>query len=161
LDASVPRVESSRLKRPEAGCTLLSARPRGRCELIRVSQAEHAQLVDVEREREFPWIHRRFQDDPGEWSRRIHGFERQRQPSAESDHIVIYGGLPMGTTVKISQVLSKFDGENGNYWLTFATVQDGEFKGRRLLLPRAAASVVNWQFLGKCETNWPAVGKPL
>ena len=66
LDASVPRVESSRLKRPEAGCTLLSDRPRGRCELIRVSQAEHAQLVDVEREREFPWIHRRCQDDPGD-----------------------------------------------------------------------------------------------
>jgi hypothetical protein len=110
---------------------------------------------------QYPPTLQAYQDDPGEWSRRIHSFERQRQPGAESDHIVIYGGLPMGTTVKISQVLSKFDGENGSYWLTFATVQDGEFKGRRLLLPRAAASVVNWQFLGKCETNRPAVGKPL
>jgi hypothetical protein len=112
---------------------------------------------------EYPPTLQAYQDDPGEWSRRIHSFERQRQPGAEPDHIVIYGGLPVGTTVKISQVLSKFDGENGSYWLAFATVQDGEFKGRRLLLPRAAASVVNRQFLGlgKCETYRPAAWKPL
>jgi len=102
---------------------------------------------------DYPPTLQAYRDSPDEWARRIHHFEVQNQPGAQPDRVTIYGGLPIGTTLRISQVLSKFDGENGRYWLTFAIVQNGEFKGRRLLLPRAAASVVNWQFLGTCDSS--------
>jgi hypothetical protein len=94
-----------------------------------------------------------FREEPDLWSHRIHDALKANQPSLEPDYVVIYGGLPAGTSLRIVQVLSKFDGENGNYWMAFAVVLDGEFKGRRLLLPVAAASIADWEFVARCDNH--------
>jgi hypothetical protein len=100
---------------------------------------------------DFPPTLQAFRDDPDGWSRRIHESERRRQPALEPDHIVIYGGLPVHTTVKIVEVRSVFNGENGALWMPYAEILDGEFKGRRLLLPEGEYSPVNWRYVKRCD----------
>jgi hypothetical protein len=94
-----------------------------------------------------------FRDDPDGWSRRIHENEQHGQPALAPDHIVIYGGLPMHTTLKIVELRSQFDGENGARWMPYAEILDGEFKGRRVLLPEGNPSPIDWKFLERCEVR--------
>jgi hypothetical protein len=102
---------------------------------------------------DYPPTLQAFRDDPDGWSRRIHESERRRQPALAPDHIVIYGGLPVHTTVKLVELRSEFDGENGARWVPYAEIQDGEFKGRRLVLPKGEYSPVNWQYVERCDNR--------
>jgi len=102
---------------------------------------------------DYPPTLQAFRDDPDGWSRRVHQSEMRRQPSLEPDHIVIYGGLPTHTNVKIVELQSVFNGENGALWMPYAEIQDGEFKGRRLLLPEGQFSPVNWQYVERCDEH--------
>jgi hypothetical protein len=91
-----------------------------------------------------------FHDDPEGWSHRIQENEKSKQPPLEPDHIIIYGGLPERTNLKIVSLQSVFDGENGARLISYAEIQDGEFSGRRLLLPEGNNSFINWQYLERC-----------
>jgi hypothetical protein len=101
----------------------------------------------------YPPTLRAFCDDPDGWSRRIHENERRGQPGLAPDNIVIYGGLPIHTTLKMVELVSQFDGENGARWMPYAEILDGEFKGRRVLLPNGNLSPVDWDFLERCEVR--------
>ncbi len=93
----------------------------------------------------YPPTLRAYRSKPVYWSSQIHKYEKVRQRGQiGADHVVIYGGLRPGTRLKIVQVLRWFDGENGNFWIAFAAVQDGEFKGRRLLLPDESGAQWSW-----------------
>jgi hypothetical protein len=59
----------------------------------------------------------------------------------------------MHTTVKMVELRSQFDGENGARWMPNAEILDGEFKGRRVLLPEGDSSPVDWSFLERCEVR--------
>jgi hypothetical protein len=84
----------------------------------------------------FPPTLQAYRDDPVYWSGRIHEEEKQRQRGQfQPDRVVIYGGLPIGTQLEIGQISRWFNGENGTFWVAYANIQDGEFKGRRIFLP--------------------------
>jgi hypothetical protein len=86
-----------------------------------------------------------YRSNPVYWSSQIHKYEKVRQRGQiGADHVVIYGGLRPGTRLKIVQVLRWFNGENGNFWIAFAMVQDGEFKGRRLFVPDESGARWPW-----------------
>ena len=90
---------------------------------------------------QFPPTLQAYHNDPIYWSGRIHEEEKYRQRShIQSDHVVIYGGLPIGTQLEILEVFRWFNGENGTFWIAYAVILDGEFKGRRLLLPWEGSS---------------------
>jgi hypothetical protein len=75
-----------------------------------------------------------YRENPTYWSEQINS-EPYRFLSTRPDRWIIYGGLPMGTQLEIVQIARWSNGENGTYWIGHAVIQDGEFKGRRILLP--------------------------
>jgi hypothetical protein len=94
---------------------------------------------------QFPPTLQAYRDDPVYWSGRIHEEEKYRQGSRiQPDHVVIYGALPIGTQLEIVEVSRWFNGENGTFWIAHAAVQDGEFGGRRLLLPWEGSGDFPW-----------------
>lgn len=88
---------------------------------------------------QFPPSLQAFRDDRLDWTRRIHEAEQYRRGHGgieyRQDRVVIYGGLPVGTQIEIVQVSRWFNGENGTFWIAYAVILDGEFKGRQILLP--------------------------
>jgi hypothetical protein len=103
----------------------------------------------------YPATLQEYGSDPTGWSASIHEFEKNKQPPLAPDHIVVYGGLQRGSSFKVTRILSQFDGENGRYWDVYATVQNGEFKGRNVLLPRPAMGSFNFDYLKRCEREEP------
>jgi hypothetical protein len=94
---------------------------------------------------QFPPTLQAYRDDPGYWSGRIHMAEKYRQGSQiQPDHLVIYGGIPMGTPLEIVEVSRWFRGESGTDWIAYAVIRDGEFKGRRILLPWDGSGDIPW-----------------
>jgi hypothetical protein len=84
----------------------------------------------------FPPSLQAYRDDPVYWTGRIH--EEKKYKLFEQllpDHVVLYGGVPIGTSLEIVQISRWFNGENGTFWIGYANIQEGEFKGRRILLP--------------------------
>ena len=75
-----------------------------------------------------------FQADPAFWTGQIH-VQQNYFYRKHGDHLVVYGGLPIGTRLEIVQVSRWFNGENGTFWIAYANIQEGEFTGRRILLP--------------------------
>lgn len=75
-----------------------------------------------------------YRDRQDYWSERIHT-QQNHFYRKHGDHLVIYGGLPVGTPLEIVQISRWFNGENGTFWIAYANIQEGEFKGRRILLP--------------------------
>lgn len=57
---------------------------------------------------------------------------------------MIYGGLPGGTRLEVVQVLRWDSGDNGKFWIAYAVIQDGEFAGRRVLLPWDGSGDFPW-----------------
>jgi hypothetical protein len=101
----------------------------------------------------YPPTLKAFHDDTATWSARIHKVETRGQPGLERDHVVVYGGLPIGTTFTIVQAIDMFDGESGRYWMTYATMQDGEFKDRRVMLPKSTGSIANGNYVARCDDD--------
>jgi hypothetical protein len=94
---------------------------------------------------QFPPTLQAYRDDPGYWPDRIHMAEKYRQGSQiQPDHVVIYGGLPIGTPLEIVEVSRWFNGENGTFWIAHAVIRDGEFKGRRIFLPWEGSGDFPW-----------------
>lgn len=94
---------------------------------------------------QFPPTLQAYRDDPGYWSDRIHIAEKYGQRSLiQPDHVVIYGGLPIGTPLEIVEVSRWFNGENGTFWIAYAVIRDGEFKGRRIFLPSEGSGDIPW-----------------
>jgi len=94
---------------------------------------------------QFPPTLQAYRDDPVYWSGRIHEEEKYRQGSQiQPDHVVIYGALPIGTQLEIVEVSRWFNGENGTFWIAYAVIRDGEFKGRRLLMPWEGSGDLPW-----------------
>ncbi len=60
----------------------------------------------------------------------------------------------------IVQAIDMFDGEYGRYWMTYAIAQDGEFKGRRVMLPKAAASIADGDYLARCDNDTGTIIPP-
>lgn len=84
----------------------------------------------------FPPTLQAYRDDPIYWSGRIHEEKKYRLfEQLLPDHVVIYGGLPVGTQLEIVQLSRWFNGENGTFWIADAVIRDGDFKGRKILLP--------------------------
>jgi hypothetical protein len=122
------------------------------CDTVQPISADvHGPLFD------YPPTLQAYRNDPDGWSRRIHQVEMHMQPRMEPDHVTIYGGLPVGTSVRVVQLQSNFNYENGTTWIAYAVVQDGEFKGRRLLLPNGDPSVVDWRYLARCDNDTATV----
>ena len=103
----------------------------------------------------YPESAQQFRDAPGDWSSSIHEAEKRRQPPLERDHVAIYGAIPAGTPVTILKVMDQFDGENGSFYVVTATVDAGEFKGRRILLPtqRVTSKVIDYKYLARCDSH--------
>jgi hypothetical protein len=100
---------------------------------------------------DYPPTLQAFREDPEGWLQRIRETEIDRQPALEPEHVVIYGGLPVHTKLKIVELRSEFNGESGSLWMPYAEIQGGEFAGRRVLLPEGEASPVNWSYVERCD----------
>ena len=77
---------------------------------------------------------RAFSEDSEYWSEQIRA-QQKYFFGWHGEHPMIYGGLPAGTSLEIVQVSRWFNGENGTFWVAHANIRNGEFKGRRILLP--------------------------
>jgi hypothetical protein len=106
--------------------------------------------------RGYPDTLQRFRDDPGGWSSRIREGEDRLEPPLMPGHAVVYGAIPAGTSLTVVQIVSVFEGENGRFYRTFATFDSGEFKGRRVVLPRTDGGVIAHTYLERCENKGPA-----
>jgi hypothetical protein len=106
----------------------------------------------------YPSSVQEYRDDPVGWSESIHELEKSEQPLLAPDHIVVYGAMPLGTSFKVTRILSQFDGENGRYWDVYAGVQNGEFKGRNVLLPTTSGAIFNFDYLARCDGAKPGAG---
>jgi hypothetical protein len=101
---------------------------------------------------DYPPTLQAFHEDPDGWTRRIDRVEMRRQPRLEPDHLVVYGGLPKGTELQVIELKSDSNYEVGTTWTAYAIVQNGEFHGRRLLLP-TGDSVVDWKYVARCNSD--------
>jgi hypothetical protein len=73
------------------------------------------------------------------------GEEKDWQGSQwQPDHGVIYGGLPIGTRLEIVKISRWFYSEVGTFWLSYATILEGGFTGRRVLLPWYSSTDLPW-----------------
>jgi hypothetical protein len=99
----------------------------------------------------YPETLRQFRDDPGGWSARIRQGEDALEPPLKPGHTVVYGAIPAGTPLTVVQIMSRFEGENGRYYRTYAIFDSGEFKGRRIVLPRTNTGVIIDMYLARCE----------
>lgn len=86
-------------------------------------------------EANFPPTLKAYRDNQQFWIDRMRVDLARSQPGLMRDRVVIYGGLPVGTRIKIAQVRKWWDGEDGTYWIAVGTIESGEYQRRRLLLP--------------------------
>jgi hypothetical protein len=114
------------------------------CDNVKALNAEQTRLPNLP---QFPATLRAFHEDPPYWSAQIRAQQAQFLKK-DGDHLIIYGGISSGTQLEISQVSRWVDGENGVFWIAYADIRDGEFKGRRVLL--------SWQGFG--QPGWIRTG---
>jgi hypothetical protein len=114
------------------------------CDNVKALNAEQTRLPNLP---QLPPTLQAFHEDPSYWTAQIRAQQAQFLKKND-DHLVVYGGLSVGTQLEIVQVSRWVDCENGIFWIAYANIRDGEFKGRRVLL--------SWYGLG--QPGWIRTG---
>jgi hypothetical protein len=136
------------------------------CDTVKPLNPDKPRLAGVA---QLPPTLQAYREDSAYWSAQIHAEQSDtfRKPG---DHLIVYGGLPIGTSLEIVRVSRWSNGENGTFWIAYANIRNGEFKGREILLPWHGFDSSGWiyspyvekvdhdpdvdtRFLAKCEAK--------
>jgi hypothetical protein len=109
------------------------------CDTVKALDAEQPSLSFAQ----LPPTLRAYHENPIYWAEQVHAVDRNLF-GTHRDNLTIYGGLPVGTPLQIVEVSRWFNGENGTFWIGHAIIKDGEFKGRRILLPWEGHGQYGW-----------------